>query len=286
MMNLIELFDTCNNRRDYVTVKREDGKKKYEVDYKFVEEDDILYIFFEPSDGRTDWKVNFSYWRKPYADMEISYRVHGGFLESWKLIKDTIRAKVTERDYVAPMCEDNTYAYKWHRIIIAGYSHGGALAALCHECVWYEREDLRNIKDAIVGISFDGPRVFAGLKIPAALKERWAQFYVFRNHSDIVTHLPPVIFFFRHVGNKVRIGVGENPGWISAHYPDNIRASLEDFMENGKNSLRENIVSAIQGIGKTASEIAERFDADGDRDLDADAIKEKIGEIVKNKIEK
>ena len=215
-MNLIELFNICNNRRDYITVTPEN--KKYEVDYKFIEDtpERTLYILFEPSDGDIDWKVNFAYWRKPYHDMEIEYRVHGGFLSSWQLIKQVVRAKVLEME------ENGTY--RWEKVIVAGYSHGGALAVLCHECVWYERPDLR--EDRLVGISFDGPRVFAGLQIPKKLKERWRNFYVFRNHNDIVTHLPPVIFFFRHVGNKVKMKEGEDPGLIGAHYPDKIRQGI------------------------------------------------------------
>jgi hypothetical protein len=34
--------------------------------------------------------------------------------------------------------EDSYYfkkEFKWKEVIIAGYSHGGALAAFCHECV-------------------------------------------------------------------------------------------------------------------------------------------------------
>ena len=197
MFNLVELFKICANRKDYVTVSSKDGK--YEVDYKFVEDGDTLYIFFEPSDGDTDWRVNFSYWRKPYKDMAISYRVHGGFLESWKLIKEAIGAKIKENWTNAGMT-----GYRWEKIIIVGYSHGGALAALCHEFVWYNRVDLRD--GGVIGISFDGPRIYGGLWVPKALRQRWERFYVFRNNKDIVTHLPPVVFFFRHVGKVIKIG--------------------------------------------------------------------------------
>ena len=191
MLTLIELFDICNNRRNYITITS--LNKEYEVDYKFLEEEETLYIFFEPSDGNIDWKVNFSYWRKPYKKMETSYRVHGGFLESWKLIEDAVGAKVMEMD--------NDRCFKWRKVIIAGYSHGGALAALCHEYVWFNRPDLR--LQGLTGISFDGPRVYAGLWIKKELKRRWRNFYVIRNQDDIVTHLPPVLFFFRHVGRKI-----------------------------------------------------------------------------------
>ena len=168
-MKLIDLFNLCNNRRDYTTVVPHD--KKYEVDYKFIEDGETLYIFFEPSDSKTDWKVNFKYWRKPYKDMSVRYRVHGGFLDSWKLVDDAVGAKIAEVGANGD--------YKWHRVVIVVYSHGGALAALCHEFVWYNRADLR--ANGLIGISFDGPRIYGGFRVPKALRERWAHFYVFRN---------------------------------------------------------------------------------------------------------
>lgn len=226
MMRITELFDICANRQDYTTIKTENGK--YEVDYKFVEDiaKRTLYIFFEPSDGRIDWRVNFAYWRKPYKDMEINYRVHGGFLESWKLIDDAIGAKIREIDE-QETTKEGFWNWKWKKIVIAGYSHGGALAALCHEYVWFNRGDLRQTEGALTGISFDGPRVFGGLWIPKKLKERWRDFYVLRNYNDIVTHLPPVLFFFRHVGNKVKMNeYYPKPNLVKAHYPEEIKKSL------------------------------------------------------------
>ena len=213
MKTLTELFQICNNG-NYTMVN--DGA--HEVDYKFLEEDDILYIFFEPSDGKIDWRVNFAYWRKPYKDMEISYRVHGGFLDSWKLVRDAIKEKVR--------------APQWKRIVVVGYSHGAALAALCHEFVWFERPDLR--ENGLVGYGFDGPRVYAGFIIKPQLKERWRTFTMFRNWNDIVTHAPPVIFGFRHVGRVEKIHGPRyyNPGLVGAHYPDKILAGLKDY-ENG-----------------------------------------------------
>lgn len=257
MRSLIELFDICNNRRDYTTVKRADGKKTYEVDYKFEEDiaERTLYIYFEPSDGDIDWRVNFAYWRKPYKDMVVGYRVHGGFLESWRLIDDAIGAKIREVDEGREMTEDWRWNWKWQKIVIVGYSHGGALAALCHEYVWFNRADLRTQEGALIGISFDGPRIYGGLWVPAALKERWAHFYVIRNQNDLITHLPPVILFFRHVGNLIKVGAQARSKaqvfkeWaaarfkdsmlmqelfnIKAHYPEEIKKGIMTI-ENGR----------------------------------------------------
>ena len=174
-----------------------------------------------------------------------------------------MRAKETEKDMVQEeKIEGAERRYKWNKVVIVGYSHGGALTALCHECVWFEREDLRQ-GDGIVGISFDGPRVYAGLWIKKELKERWRNFYVFRNHSDIVTHLPPVVFFFRHVGNKVRIGAGKNPGLIKAHYPERILESLEDFEKNGAPELKDKLISIAQGIG-SVEDVLDRDEGSND----------------------
>lgn len=228
-MNLLELFDLCNNRRDYTTVTSQDGR--YEVDYKFLKRGDTLYIFFEPSDGNVDWRVNFTYWRKPYKDMLIPYRVHGGFLNSWKLVENKIGAQIRQLNQPI-LTQDGQWNWKWKKIVIVGYSHGGALAALCHEYVWFHRADLRT--GGIIGISFDGPRVYGGLRVPKALKERWKDFYVFRNYNDIVTHLPPTAFLFRHVGNKVKIGAKKNPGLVNAHRPENIIESLIAFQREAE----------------------------------------------------
>lgn len=212
---LVDLFNYCN-WIEYQEVG-------HDVDYAFIEgANDTLYIYFEPSNSKTDWIVNFAFPRRPYKDMQIPYRVHGGFLSNWKAVEDIVIARVTEKGANGD--------YRWKRVVVVGYSHGGALAALCHEGVWFHREDLREA--GLAGISFDGPRVFGGLYVPAALKERWAHFYVIRNHRDIVTHLPPVVMFFRHVGELVEIGAGEDPGLIGAHYPNKIRESLQEFEKN------------------------------------------------------
>ena len=127
-MDLVDLFVNCAYKVKY----EECGEK---VNYAFVEDGRTLYIYFQPSRGEVDWRHNFAFWKKPYKDMEISYRVHGGFLKCWKYVEDIIIAKITEKEV------DDTF--KWTRIVTVGYSHGAALAAFCHECVWFHRADLR-----------------------------------------------------------------------------------------------------------------------------------------------
>jgi hypothetical protein len=54
--------------------------------------------------------------------------------------------------------------------VVVGYSHGGALAAFCHECVWFHRPDLR--EKGLLGYGFEAPRIYAGFKVKKELAQR------------------------------------------------------------------------------------------------------------------
>lgn len=164
------------------------------VNYAFVEENDTLYIYFEGSNSITDWVRNFLFGKKPYKDMKIPYRVHRGFLAAWKTVEDIVIEKVQEK-------VNNDF--KWKHIVVVGYSHGAALAGLCHECVWFYRQDLR--EGGLQGYGFEAPRFYAGFHVKKELKERWKNFYVIRCNNDIVTHCPPCIFGYTHVGNMLKV---------------------------------------------------------------------------------
>ena len=110
-------------------------------------------------------------------------------------------------------------------ITVVGYSHGAALAVFCHEYVWYHRPDLRK---TLVGYGFGCPRVVWG-DLSSEVSDRWAGFTVIRNQEDLVTHLPPVAFGYRHVGNLLEIGEKRKYSAIDAHRPENIRRELRAY---------------------------------------------------------
>ena len=58
------------------------------------------------------------------------------------------------------------------------------------------------------------------------LLERWSNFYIIRNDKDIVTHCPPYLFGYAHVGNIIHIGRYHRYGIIKSHFQENIRKSL------------------------------------------------------------
>lgn len=165
---------------------------------------DLLKIFFEWSNGVEDWKNNLSFPAKPYRGMKDRWFCHGGFLKVWKSIEP----------HLAKQIADPTVK----KIEIVGYSHGGALAQLCYEYVRFNRPFVY-----VTGYGFGAPRVFWG---PAskAVKRRFNGFVVVRNGRDIVTHLPPAIFGFRHMGTVLKIG--KSKGQIKDHYPERYTEAL------------------------------------------------------------
>ena len=178
----------------------------HEGDFSVVRHGDALNIFFEWSDGATDWINNFTFPAKPYRDMKNLWFCHSGFLKVGKAIEPHIA-----KDICDPTVK---------KIDIVGYSHGGAVAQLCYEYVKFNRPDVE-----VTGVGFGAPRVFWGFAKKAVI-DRLNGFVVVRNGNDIVTHLPPVLFGFRHVGEVKKIG--KSAGLIKDHYPESYKLALKE----------------------------------------------------------
>lgn len=220
-----------------------------------MEEDDTLYIYFQGSNQITDWVRNFLFKKRPYKDMELPYYVHRGFLNAWKEVEDIVINKIMELDNtglsssdILSLCMPQsllehqklqpsiiTKHYRWKHIIVVGYSHGGALAGLCHECVWFRRPDLRGDPTKLVGYGFEAPRFYGGYEVKPELRERWETFTVIRNNNDIVTHCPPWIFAYAHVGSMLQIHgnitsvTDKVPNCVKAHYPEPVKDGLVKY---------------------------------------------------------
>lgn len=170
---------------------------------------ETLTLLFQGSNGKEDWKNNFDFPAKPYREMKDIWFVHRGFLRVFKTIEP----------YIAPMIADKNV----RRIVIAGYSHGAALALLCHEYTVFHRPDIAPFID---GYGFGCPRV-VWWKPNKHVLGRFARFTVIRNCRDLVTHVPPRLFGFRHVGTMRKIGDGAAYGPIKSHFPENYLTELD-----------------------------------------------------------
>ncbi len=211
---LLHLFELCLDA-EYTNV--ENGGS-----FCLIKEGNRLYVLFEKSNGCVDWgnNLDFSVARhtevdavEPYREMEERWYCHGGFLRVWKSI--------------LPYIEGALLDLSFREVVCVGYSHGAALCLLCHEYLWYNRHDLHG---CIFSFGFGCPRVIRGA-VPRE-RERWSGFYVIRNLDDLVTHLPPSILGYRHVGKLIEIGKMGQFSRLDAHREENYLLSLRALAQN------------------------------------------------------
>ena len=201
---LLELFEECLR----IPYRNAENAASYAYYRKQDSQGTALYIFFEKSNGRDDWIQNLHFAAHPYNEMERPWKCHTGFLKVWKSVLPLLRPHILDPSVT--------------RAVITGYSHGAAIAALCHEYVYYHRPDLR---PTLLGVGFGCPRVFYGCPT-SALSERWEHFFVVRNGDDLVTHLPPRFSSFCHVGNLITLTPPSPLSPIDAHRPESYLESL------------------------------------------------------------
>ena len=208
---LYELFWRCVH-----IPYRETGLK---ANYAWEKKGRTLFLYFEKSNGATDWRRNLDFPAKPYKRMgRTLWCAHRGFLAAWREIQPR----------VAPLIRDPEV----EEIIITGYSHGAAVAVFCHEYAWFHRPELR---EKLHGYGFGCPRVFWGIPAGKLLK-RWEHFVVIRNLDDIVTHLPPACFGFSHVGTVLEVGKKGAYTGVQAHFDENILVSLAVYEAQANSS--------------------------------------------------
>lgn len=202
-MNSYELFQKIMSVK-YTHVEND-------ASFAYERESETLYIFFEWSNGANDWRNNFDFPAKPYRDMKNKWFAHRGFLRVWKTIESHLKEAV---------CDPSV-----KKIIIGGYSHGAAIALLCHEYCKFNRNDI-----LIEGYGFGCPRVVWGF-LRKAVKERFEGFAVVRNGCDLITYVPPAWLGYRHAGAILKIGRGKHYKPIEAHYADKYITELSNGMD-------------------------------------------------------
>ena len=194
--SLLSLFLRCINA-SYVHTNKGG-------DYAIQREDSDLYLLFEWSDGCEDWHNNMTFSAKkvnPNDPKDQQWRVHRGFLKVWQAMRPEVLDEITA----------SAHAQDIQNVFCIGYSHGAALALLATE------ELSRTLKPrmGVVGYGFGCPRVVFG-KLPDTVRQHLADFHTIRNVPDLVTHLPPAAWGYRHI-NLREIGQKGKYGPIEAH---------------------------------------------------------------------
>lgn len=198
---LFRLFEAC--------LQKEYHDAPNDASWAYDRKGDTLFLWFQQSHGPVDWWNNLQFAAVPYREMSPAWRCHAGFLKVWKSLVPVL----------SPLIADPTVK----RACTVGYSHGAALALLCHEYIWYHRPDLRG---ALCGYGYGCPRVLYGC-LPPEIARRWAFFYRVCNEDDLVTHLPPRAFGYCHVGMRVSVGQTGLYGSVDAHRPQSYLTELQ-----------------------------------------------------------
>ncbi len=159
-----ELFLMIKNKKDWTHCK----SGKLSAEWGTYEEDDVVYILFQETDGVSDWIQNFSFTKRKYGDLKF----HHGFYELYDLMRDDVIA------YVKSLPENKT-------LVVSGWSQGAAIAQIAVQDIYYHtgRKSLL--------ISFGVPMAIYGKKTRNECRKAVTEAYEYCNKSDIVTYQPP-----------------------------------------------------------------------------------------------
>ena len=164
----------------------DDGWETAGLDVQFKLVDHPVYgtiVAFQGSISKMDWRLNFDFAVIPYHHQDQKWFAHRGFVKAWKSVRDIIMPRLGGK----------------YRIKVVGYSLGGALAQLCHEDIEFQYPG--TITESW---TYGAPRVF--WFPPETIRYRMFHHHRFTNAGDIVPHLPPALFGFRHTGLNIWIG--------------------------------------------------------------------------------
>lgn len=203
-MDLVRLFQKCLYA-PYTTVS-------HSADFYTERLEGVLYVYFQCSNGTEDWMNNLDFPVKALTTGEGEiYYAHRGFVRVWQAVLPRIAELSAERSV--------------RSIVTVGYSHGAALALLSHGYFW---ETYPRLREHLAGYGFGCPRVFWGKILHPQV---WERFTVIRNQNDAVTHLPPAILGYRHVGKLLSVGEKGKYSPVDAHRPENILRELNAMPE-------------------------------------------------------
>ena len=195
--------------------------KKGHVEFKTYEEGSTIYIVFQGSNGKSDWKDNFNFYKKsskiiPYSNKKSKLKVNKGFIEQYKKVRETIQNIIQYNNY--------------EKVIVTGHSLGGALSILCSVDLQY------NYDITPYCFSFANPNVGNKYFSESFLK-RISIFQSFKNWNDVVCNVPLQILGYKDLGRiKVKskkkhniLGFALFGNWQD-HYPNRYEESVDTLL--------------------------------------------------------
>ena len=166
-------------------------KRKFNFEHvsgEMGEYEDYFCFFFDGSNDKIDWIYDFKFWHKkiPYEGASKKIKVHTGFIDSYRLVRPWVHAKIE----------------KYDKIIISGFSLGGAIATLCALDIKYNFENKE-----IILITAGSPRVGNKFFVES-FNKREIKTYRLVYGNDIVAKLPPIWFGYKHIIKDICLNYG------------------------------------------------------------------------------
>ncbi len=182
---------------DYFTVGQETAS------YRIRRTGYTRQILYEWSRGATDWRHNLSWLPVKVTLGGRTVSVHRGIYKTYAALRERV---------LASLCDQRI-----KRVLIGGYSHGAALAALTFADLYERRSSF-----LCAAYGFGAPRIHIG----ADADVLFDGFITVRCGKDIVTHLPPAFLGYRHAGQRIDLPVPDHRNAFACHAPDAYVASL------------------------------------------------------------
>lgn len=139
-------------------------------------------------DSKADRKTIFYFPKKsiPYNNSKSKIRIHSGFSNAYQSVREFIHQRLKDSGL--------------KKVFLAGHSLGGAMATLCAVDIQYNFPGLE-----IDVVTTGSPRV-GNPAFAKSFNKRVPNSIRIVNKKDVVTKLPPFIFFFKHIKDKFKIG--------------------------------------------------------------------------------
>lgn len=155
---------------------------------KIDNDEHVIRLLFEESDGKRDWLNNLKFPVRPYKKQESVLWVAKGWGNAYKSCNNEIQNAL-----ISTLNE-----YKNYGVEIVGWSYGGAMALLAAEDFYFRTKLKPNV------YTFGAPKPLFGKKSKEYVKSCCNEIKQYVNVNDCIIVMPPFPGY-KHL-NKVKVG--------------------------------------------------------------------------------
>lgn len=152
------------------------------------DEEKVVRLIFEESNGKRDWLNNLAFPVKPYKKQQNVLWVAHGWCNAYKSCNDEI-----QEAFIKMLNKHNDYYPE-----ICGWSYGGAMAVLAAEDFYFRTKTKPNV------YTFGAPKPIFGKKSKKHVESCCNEIKQYANVNDCVVVMPPFPGY-KHI-NKIKVG--------------------------------------------------------------------------------